>query len=174
MVSAAIGVLVTGMAITFVVMAGNELKANQSQVTFNHMARYGRERVAAVVRTSSLVTVSPDGSAAQIGRPDGTSAEFYFEDSDGRPETIEDNAIWYDPDPERPGDEVVVLRYVTPTSDRGVFSRVGAALQLRCRIGDASSSSKSNLTTGPGSQGVDLSLVVAPRNAGQLWASEIE
>jgi hypothetical protein len=79
-----------------------------------------------------------------------------------------DNSLVYDPDTTVAHNEVVIARWVSPINGTGVFSYGGAMtpLAVRMRAGDpvGVNPRASNAHTGPGVQGVEINITVAPRN----------
>lgn len=79
-----------------------------------------------------------------------------------------DNTLVYDPNRTVGGDEVVLARWVTPLATAGAFQYSGATtpLVVWMRVGDpvGGDLKAANVVSGPGIQGVEINITVAPRN----------
>jgi hypothetical protein len=83
-----------------------------------------------------------------------------------------DNTLVYDPDRATAGDEVVLARWVTPLAAAGAFSYHDAStpLVVWMRAGDPVGGDlvAANAVSGPGIQGMEINITVAPRNEPSL------
>jgi len=170
LIATSIGVIVAGMVLGFVVMGATRLKSGQNQVKYNHWARYSGQRLTSLVQNARLAVSAADGMSALVVQPNDVISRLYYADGDGVPGTLDDDAIWYDPDTEVTRDEHMLVRHATPLHGEPVFSQIGAALVVRFHVGDViGSSARSDLLTGPGYQGLQVRVVATPRNIGQIW-----
>ncbi|MCL5271533.1 MAG: prepilin-type N-terminal cleavage/methylation domain-containing protein [bacterium] len=113
------------------------------------------------------------GNAVVFSRA-GESAgkrEIQLVSTDGDLMTPWDNSLVLDPDTGAAGDEIALARWLTPLDAAGAFSYQGAttALEVRLRAGDPETDNadliaRSNAHSGPGIQGLEVNIAVAPRN----------
>lgn len=177
MIASTIGLAVSSMVITFVVMASGRMKSGQSQLTFNHRGRFGGQRITNLVRNARIVSSTEDGLGALIVNEDRTVSLIYLNDTDDNPEGIsteneDDNVLMYDPDIEVVGDEEEMIPRVVPIEDEPMFSMMGAALAVRFHTGDTFPASECDHLTGKGYQGIRIRILAKPRNAAELWSNE--
>jgi len=82
--------------------------------------------------------------------------------------TPQDNRLIYDPNTSVTGDEIEVARWLTPIEADGAFTYDGATtpLVVWMRAGDPVGDAEGTVDhiTGPGTQGVEINITVAPRN----------
>ena len=104
---------------------------------------------------------------ARMGEAAGRRAIALVSDDDDLM-TPGDNRLLFDPDTGKSGDEVLLARNVTPLEAGGAFRYEGATrpLQVDVRLGDPASgaTAQSDAATGAGTQGVEISISIAPRN----------
>jgi len=91
-----------------------------------------------------------------------------FVDEDGNVDTVEDNRLVYDPDVDRPGDEVVVCDWVSPIPGEPMFQVTGSspnAALIAFHVGEVpGGDDDADLLTAEGYQGVEVRLAATPRN----------
>lgn len=80
-----------------------------------------------------------------------------------------DNRLVYDPDTTYGGNEIVLARWVTPIPGQALFTYQGetSSLAVRLRVGDSldeGMKAVNNAKSGPGLQGTEVTITVAPRN----------
>ena len=132
--------------------------------------------------TTPLTVLNSSGIPAQRGnrvqfRREGetTVREIRIESTDADFQTPWDNRLIYDPDISTGGDEDIVAVNVIPFDlVNGAFAYSGAltALQAQFRVGDPAITEADNATlfreanfrSGPGLQGVEVNISIAPRN----------
>ena len=164
-----LGMLGTILGVTLMLQRG--LKSGQSQLLFHSEARYGTQRITRIIQRARIVSSYDDGSGAYIINPDDTVTIIYYEDADGDPDTVQDNAIWLDPATEESGDEKMLVRYVTPYDGDRIFTATRSGISMRYHVGDPANISAGDPVTGRGYQGLRIRAVAKPRNIGHIWTS---
>ena len=127
--------------------------------------------------TTPLRVVDDDGNAAQWGNrvefqrlneaSGRRSIELVSDDNDLM--TPWDNRLIFDPNTNSNGDEIELAQWLTPLDVRGAFFYRGvvAPLQIQMRCGDSlgvDDDSINDSHSGPGTQGMEISIFTAPRN----------
>lgn len=178
MVAVAIGAGVSVGLGAMLIISGRMQKSVMFQQMALTQAMKGIEGLNREIRmaTSPLLVTNSGGDAVIQGNrvvfrrtnePDGRRAIALIS-TDNDPMTPSDNRLVLDPNTAQSGDEVTLARNLAPLDAQGAFIYEGAAkaLQVRLRIGDPPSVSapKSDGFTGPGKQGVEIIIDVAPRN----------
>ena len=104
---------------------------------------------------------------SRLGEP-ADSRSFQLLAGDNDLMTPYDNTLVYDPDTSVTGDERVVAKWLSPLDPAGVFRYGGTTTPLTVwlRAGDpvGGDSAAANAHSGPGLQGVEINIAVAPRN----------
>lgn len=135
--------------------------------------------------TTPLVVRDADGNASTDGNyvefsrlNEATVRSFELITTDESIATPWDNRFVYDPDIDTANDEVIIARGVAPVNDTGAFTYSGARAPLVAlmRTGDWIPDDESSFAmeyaahaqTGPGLQGVEINITIAPRNPSNL------
>jgi hypothetical protein len=105
---------------------------------------------------------------ARAGEATGTRS-FELISTDDDLFTPGDNTLVFDPDTGADGDEIVLATFISPANESGAFAYTGATepLLVNLRIGDpvfGDGIADANRVTGVNIQGVDINLLVSPRN----------
>ena len=185
MVAAAIGAMVTFSVASISIMVGRLHKSVFAQQHALHQATKAIEALNREIRAASapLLVFDDEGKPALQGnrvdfvRLNGAiTRRITLISADGDMATPWDNSLIFDPDIDRPGDEIVIAKGIAPTDPAGAFIYGGAQtpLTVRMRTGDpivtgddeasVALREKANTMTGPGLQGVEINITVAPRN----------
>jgi len=175
MVASSLGLALVAFVSGFLVYAGGWIKRNQMQGLFTLRARYGTQTLFRTVQNARSVSVSADGLMVYLLTADDSLNAIYYRDADATPETITDNGIWYDPNPDEEvtGDEELIIPYVTPLAGFPVFAAQGPNLLARFHVGDPAAVSAADRLSGKGYQGIQVRTCVQPRNIGRTWASAL-
>lgn len=179
MIASVLGSMVSIALVTFTIQASRMEKP----IFYQQMSlSEGRSAIEAINReirlaTSPLRLVNASGNPdmrgnrvefAHVGEPPGRRA-IYLESDDGDIMTPWDNRLIYDPNTSVPGNERVLARWLSPIEDGVAFTYSGARSPLRVRlragdpVGDDADAAES-MRSGPGRQGFEINVSVAPRN----------
>lgn len=173
-ISSMVGIGLVGLAI----MTGRLDKSISRQQLCMHEAQTAIEGINAQIRlaTTPLRIVDANGKTATqgnrvefkcIGDAKDWSRSIELISADNDLMTPWDNRLMYDPDTGADGDEVEFAHWVAPIDPAGAFSNTGAQkpLEVHLRAGDPANAKQNYLfTSGPGRQGVEVNIAVAPRN----------
>lgn len=167
--------LLIAMGILIIVTAGilfiytttwGYLKASTSYITVSGGGRNTIERIVRPIRQANSIDVTNSGDRIEIrydeNEPPTSSVDddkdiaFYFDNGDGRDETINDNGIYFDSDnnPDTP-DGSVVSRIMRIGED-DIFSRNGREVTITFKVQDD--------YTNDGYQAQDVKTMVFIRN----------
>ncbi len=176
MVASAIGAMIGLGAMSLTIYGGRSGRAIRSQQSLAQQAQIAVEGLHRVVRPATLpLRILND---AQETAAWGPRVELAWGDEplglrtltleqDGDPGDPWTSRLVYDPDTTQAGDEQVLARGVSSLEPAGPFSYQGQTLLVRLRLGDRldpEQAAVDNAHTGPGRQGMDLRLNIAPRN----------
>lgn len=186
LIGSVIGVLVAAGVMSMTIAVSRMSRATfYEQMSIKH-ALAGIEGINREVRlaTTSLSVVDANGVPALQGnrflfnRKDepslGRSIAIVSKDSNLL--TAYDNTLVYDPDVTKSGDEQVWAKWMTPIKSAGAFTYKGGTepLVVEMRVGDPMQevsgkqtpmeAAKNNAYSGPGVQGMEINVSVAPRN----------
>lgn len=158
-----------------------------SQQISLHQAKKAIEALNLEIRlaTTPLIVRDADGNIATDGNRvefsrsgDPTTRSFELISNDASMATPWDNTFVYDPDVDTDGDEIVVARGIAPVNPEGAFNYSGARIPLVAlmRTGDwipdgddsLDMENQAHAQTGPGLQGVEINISIAPRNPSNL------
>ncbi|MBN1900472.1 hypothetical protein JW926_04005 [Candidatus Sumerlaeota bacterium] len=142
------------------------------EMRFSHNAWKLINRLELEVKPSTRIVEKEEGTRLEITIPESEgnqrSAAFFFQDTDENPDTIHDNAIFYDPDLSVEDNTQLLVRYVSPLPGEKIFSYPDASepLNVNFRVGDRGSDAEAvgQEFTGPGYQGIVIRSSLAPRN----------
>lgn len=170
-------------------------KAVFAQQNALHQAKKAMEALNLEIRlaTTPLIVRDADGNPAADSDGDGdvegnrvefsrlneaTVRSFELISADASMASPWDNTFVYDPDVDSEGDEIVVARGIAPVNDTGAFEYAGGLTPLIALMrtgdwipeGDESQSMEyaAQAATGPGLQGVEINITIAPRNPSNL------
>lgn len=169
-----LGISVTALtAITsMLIYSSRVMQSNLAQLHAGEASRRFYNSVAEAARTAMHIVVANDGLSVTLTQADNTVQSFTFVDEDSNLETIVNNRIFFDPDTSTGGDEESIVNGVTPGPLGWIFrpNTPRPLLDISFRIGDPSNNpaSPSHVFTGPGTQGVDVTSQITPRNL-HLW-----
>lgn len=154
-----------------------------SQQSSLHQAKKAIEALNLEIRlaTTPLIVYDEDGNAADQGNRvefsrsgEATTRSFELISNDDNMATPWDNTFVYDPDVDTDDDELIVARGVAPVEPEGAFAYQGARTPLIAlmRTGDwipddddsLNMENQAHAQTGPGLQGVEINISIAPRN----------
>lgn len=115
--------------------------------------------------------VSANASALDIMKPDSGYARIQYVDGDGDADTLEDNALEYDPDTGVGGDEVMLCNFVTAIPGEPMFQILATSPRTALctfHVGEVPKAGE-QLLYGMGYQGVEIRVAATPRNLGSIY-----
>ena len=130
---------------------------------FDRSAQAKLERIKNDVRGARSISVNPAGEELKVVRMDGPTVTYEYRDKDGNPSTKADSCLV-----RKSGmAEQVEISHIDRATSEALFSYAGgrAPLQIRMRLGD-SIGDRSDRSTGPGVQAIDIVTSVTCRNVG--------
>lgn len=179
MIASAIGLIVSVGVMSMTIFSARMARSITIQQRSIQFARSATEGINAAVRQSSVpLRVFDDHNNAAVsgnlvelawpGEPLGQRTIRLVSD-DADLQTPWDNRLIYDPNTAIDGDEIVLANWVTPKPGQSIFTYQGQAsgLIVQLRIGDSLAAGMTAINdahSGPGLQGADVNIAVAPRN----------
>lgn len=179
MIASAIGLTVAVGTMSLTIFSSKMARSITIQQRSAQFARSATEGINAAVRQSSVpLRVLDDQNNPAIG---GNTVELAWPgemlgqrtirlvSDDTDLQTPWDNRLVYDPDTTVADNDIVLANWVTPKPNQSLFTYQGQAsgLIVQLRIGDslaANMTAINDARSGPGLQGADVNIAVAPRN----------
>lgn len=178
MISIGIGTMASIVIVGMLIYSAKISQANLAQLHSGQASRRFYDHVAELTHRAKHVVVSADGLTLTLtleplvaGGSDFVCS-YTFEDDDSDLTTIQDNRIRFTSNSTSLYPEEVVVNGITPSAAGWIFhmDNPQPLVVMSFRIGDPSSDADqiSNAITGPGTQGVNVTSRIAPRNL-HLW-----
>ncbi len=187
MITSGLSVLVSAALGSLIFMVMRIDKAVFAQQNALHQAKKAIEALNLEIRlsTTPLIVLDADGNNALEGNRvqfsrlnETTTRSFELISTDDSIATPWDNRFVYDPDVATDDDEIIVARGIAPVNAGGAFSYAGGSQPLNAlmRTGDwipddddsEDMENQAHAATGPGLQGVEINISIAPRNPSNL------
>jgi type II secretory pathway pseudopilin PulG len=187
LITSALSVLVAAALGSLIFMVMRIDKAVFAQQNALHQAKKAIESLNLEIRlsTTPLIVLDADGNGATEGNRvefsrlnEAVTRSFELVSTDASIATPWDNRFIYDPDVDVDDNEIVVARGIAPVNPGGAFSYAGGSQPLIAvmRTGDwipdddgsLDMENQAHAATGPGLQGVEINISIAPRNPSNL------
>jgi prepilin-type N-terminal cleavage/methylation domain-containing protein len=177
LIALGISSMAMGVITYMLLFSAKVARANMSQLHAGQASRTFYEHVAERTRRAKRIQVASDGLSVTFTLEPVVSAgpdiicTYTFENDDDDLDTILDNRVDFESSDSNDPDKTIISG-VTPGADGWLFSpdTPRPILIMSFRVGDASEDpdDPSNVFTGPGAQGVNVTSRITPRNL-HLW-----